>query len=248
MAKRMNSGYPRATDDGSPPPNGGGRRWMDSAAQAVRAFALVLIGIAVAFPARAADWQVIAGRDGIVVSRRSVAGRAFPQLRAVGEVPGTPYEILAVLLDVPAHAKWLPDCIESRTLRRLDAWRYVIYTRTDAPWPVSDREAVIENEVIFLEPPSKLKVTFEALTAPEVAHARGTVRMKTVNGYYLIEAIDDHRSLVQYELDADPAGALPAWLVTYQSTRNPLQTLAGLRTRLQATRGQYRAQIAKFPP
>jgi hypothetical protein len=221
---------------------------MVSAAHALRAFALVAISIAGAWPVQAADWQVIAERDGIVVSRRPVAGRAFPQLRAVAEVSGTPYEILAVLLDVPAHARWLPDCIESRTLRRLDAWRYVIYTRTDAPWPVSDREAVIENEVIFLEPPSKLKVTFEALQAPEIARARGTVRMKTVSGYYLIEAIDDRRSLVQYELDADPAGALPAWLVTYQSTRNPLQTLAGLRSRLQATRGQYRAQIAKFPP
>jgi len=212
-----------------------------------RALALLAIGLALAAPALGADWQVIAQRDGIVVSRRPALGRAFPQLRAVGEVTGTPYEVLAVLLDVPAHVRWLPDCVESRTLHRVDAWRYVIYTRTDAPWPVSDREAVIENEVIFLEPPSKLKVTFEALPAPEIARARGTVRMKTVNGYYLIEAIDDRRSLVQYELDADPAGTLPAWLVTYQSTRNPMQTLIGLRARLQATRGQYRAQIAKFP-
>lgn len=238
---------PRATDDGAPGLSGARSGWAVSLAGSWRAIALLAIGFALALPAQAANWQVIAERDGIVVSRRAVPGRTFPQLRAVGEVPGTPYEILAVLLDVPAHTRWLPDCIESRALRRVDAWRYVIYTRTDAPWPVSDREAVIENEVIFLEPPSKLKVTFEALPAPEVARARGVVRMKAVNGYYLIEAIDDRRSFVQYELDADPAGALPAWLVSYQSTRNPMQTLAGLRTRLQATRGQYRAQIAKFP-
>jgi hypothetical protein len=243
----MSAANPRATNDGPPRPNGGRSGWAVSVAGARRAFALLAIGIALIAPAQAADWQVIAERDGIVVSRRAVQGRAFPQLRAVGEVPGTPYEILAVLLDVPAHRRWLPDCIESRTLRRLDAWRHIIYTRTDAPWPVSDREAVIENEVIFLQPPAKLKVTFEALPAPEVSRARGTVRMKIVNGYYLIEAIDDRRSLVQYELDADPAGALPAWLVTHQSTRNPLQTLIGLRTRLQATRGQYRTQITTFP-
>ena len=198
-------------------------------------------------PAQASDWEVIAERDGIVVSRRTVPGRSFPQLRAIGEVPGTPYEILAVLLDVPAHVKWLPDCVESRTVRRVDAWRSIVYTRTDAPWPVSDREAVIENEVIFLDPPSQVKVTFEAVPSSGVARARGTVRMKTINGSYAIEAIDERRSLVQYELDADPAGALPAWLITMQSTRNPMQTLTGLRRRLQETRGQYRAQIAGFP-
>lgn len=238
---------PRATDDGAPGVSGDRCGWAASLSGSWRAITLLAIGFALALPAQAANWHVIAERDGIVVSRRAEPGRTFPQLRAVGEVPGTPYEVLAVLLDVPAHTRWLPDCIESRTLRRVDAWRYVIYTRTDAPWPVSDREAVIENEVIFLQPPSKLKVTFEALPAPEVSRARGTVRMKAVNGYYLIEAIDNRRSLVQYELDADPAGSLPAWLVTYQSTRNPLQTLVGLRARLQSTRGQYGAQIAKFP-
>jgi hypothetical protein len=32
-----------------------------------------------------------------------------------------------------------------------------------------------------------------------------------------------------------------------QSTRNPLQTLAGLRKRLNETRGRYAAQIDRFP-
>jgi hypothetical protein len=214
-----------------------------------RATMLLLILLA-AWPgtSHSASWEVIEERDGIVVSRRPVQDRAFPQLRAVGEVRGTPYEILAVLLDVPAHVDWLPDCRVSKTLRRLGPWRYVIYTRTDAPWPVADREAVTENEVIFLDPPTKVKVNFDAISAPEVARAPGTVRMKSLSGFYSIEAIDDGRSLVHYELDADPAGSLPAWLIAMQSTRNPLLTLAGLRKRLDETRGRYKAQIDRFPP
>ncbi len=214
--------------------------------RAVALAAWVAVGALPGF-ARASDWEVIAEKDGIVVSRRAVEGRSFPQLRAVGEVPGTPYEVLAVLLDVSAHVRWMPDCVESKSLRRLDAWRNVVYTRTDAPWPVSDREAIFENEVTFLDPPSKLNVTFEAIAAPDVARARGTVRMKSVNGFYLIESLDASRSLVHYEINADPAGALPAWLITMKSTRNPYQTLVGLRRRLNETRGQYRAQIDGFP-
>lgn len=198
-------------------------------------------------PAFAADWQVISEREGIVVSRRPAAGRAFPQLRAIGEVPGTPYEVLAILTDVPAYVKWLPDCVESRTVRVVNAWQSIVYMQTDAPWPVANREAVVNNRVDFIDPPSKLRVSFSAISAPEVRRRRGIVRMKLANGFYAVEAIDNVRSRVHYEVDADPSGTLPARLITLQSTRNPYETIAGLRRRLTETRGQYDAEIAAFP-
>ena len=195
----------------------------------------------------AGDWEVIASRDGIVVSRRAVAGRAFPELRAVGVVAGTPYEVLAVLIDVPAYVEWLPDCVESKPVRMIDTWRSVIYTRTDVPWPIADREVVVENVVSFIDPPSKVKVAFAAVTAPDVRRGAGTVRMDHATGSYAIEAIDRGHSRVQYEIDADPGGTLPDWLIRLQSTHNPFETIAGLRRRLEETRGQYDDEIARFP-
>lgn len=209
-----------------------------------------LIGIALlgTLPrAHASDWEVIASRDGIVVSRRVAAGRVFPELRAVGQVAGSPYEVLAVLMDVPAYVEWLPDCVESKRVRMIDTWRSVIYTRTDVPWPIADREVVVENVVSFIDPPSKVKVAFAAVPAPDVGRGRGTVRMEHATGFYAIEAIDAVHSRVQYEIDADPGGTLPDWLIRLQSTRNPFETIAGLRRRLEETRGQYRDQMARYP-
>ena len=208
--------------------------------------AAVLVGLP-QDPAHAGDWEVIAEREGIVVSRRSVPGQDFPELRAVGEVPGTVYEVLAILVDVPAYVKWLPDCLEAKTVRKIDAWRSFIYTRTDVPWPVPDREVVVDNQVIFIDPPSKAKIAFRAVAAPNVGRGPGTVRMRKATGFYAIEAIGESRALVHYEVDADPGGSLPDWLISMQSTRNPFETLAGLRRRLEETRGQYREQIGQFP-
>ena len=198
-------------------------------------------------PARAGDWEVITEREGIVVSRRSAPGRGFPELRAVGEVPGTPYEVLAILVDVPGYAKWLPDCLEAKTVRKIDEWRSFIYTRTDVPWPVPDRDVVVDNQVIFTEPPFKVSIAFSAVKAPDVGRRQGVVRMSKATGFYAVEAIDESRSLVHYQVDADPGGILPDWLISMQSTRNPFETLAGLRRRLVETRGQYREQIGEFP-
>ena len=197
--------------------------------------------------AAANDWEVIAERDGIVVSSRQVAGRELPQLRSVGEVAGTPYEVLAVLLDVPGYVDWLPDCVEARTVRRIGPWRSLIYTRTDVPVPVADRDVVVLNTVEFVEPPRRVRMSFQAVPAPRVARVHGVVRMTQATGSYAIEAIDATRSRVQYEIDADPAGAVPDWLIASQSTRNPLETLAGLRRRLEETRGQYDEFITRFP-
>jgi hypothetical protein len=216
---------------------------------ASRWVALVAVLLAGTLPAigLADDWEDFAERDGIVASRRFVEGRTLPQLRSIAAVAGTPYEILAVLLDVPAYREWVPDCAEATILRRLDAWRSIIYTRTDLPWPVQDREAIVEQEVVFVRSPILVKVTFRAIDAPDVARALDTIRTRDADGSYTIEALDDGRSRVTYMVDADPGGTLPDWLIKTQGTRNPLGTLAGLRSRLEATRGQYRGQIARYP-
>lgn len=204
-----------------------------------RIAALCLGFLAGSLPAtgRAGDWEIVAETVGIVVSQRMVEGRRYPQLRAQGEVRGTADEILAVLLDVPAYRQWVPDCAEATTLRRTGAWRRLIYTRTELPWPILDREAIIDQEVFFVRASTLVKVEFRAVPAPEVPRAGGTIRTNFAEGVYTIEALDADRSRVTYQVEADPGGAVPGWLVRMQSRRNPLETLAGLRRRLEEVRG-----------
>jgi hypothetical protein len=213
---------------------------VQSRVMTLRIAALCLGFLAGGLPAasHADDWRVISERDGIVVSSRAVEDRRYPQLRAQGVVRGTPDEVLAVLLDVPAYRQWVPDCAEATTLRRIGARRSLIYTRTDLPWPVLDREAVIDQEVFLVREPTLLTVEFRAVPAPEVPRAINTLRTEFAEGSYTIEALDAGLSRVTYRIDADPGGHVPDWLVELQIRRNPLETLAGLRRQLEKTRGR----------
>jgi len=215
-----------------------------------RIAALCLGLLAGSLPAagHAADWEVVAETDGIVVSQRMVEGRRFPQLRAQAEILGTVDEVLAVLLDVPAYRQWVPDCAEATVLRRTGAWRRLIYTRTELPWPVLDREAIIDQEVFFVRASTLVKVFFRAVPAPEVPRAAGTVRTDFAEGSYTIEALDADHSRVTYQVEADPGGAVPDWLVRMQSRRNPLGTLSGLRRQLEQIRSRQAAQQADGSP
>ena len=199
--------------------------------------------------AAAADedgWQVTAEEQGVVVSLRPVAGRALPELRSVGEIAATPLEILSVVVDVPNHVEWRPDCAVSKTIQQIDAVTSVVYSLTDAPWPVADRELVTRSEVDLSGGPTKVAVRFSALDAPEVEGKSGAVRMERATGAWEIEAVDAARSRVRYTVDADPGGSLPGWLVSMQTKRNPLETLVGLRRRVEQTRGSYVDRVREF--
>lgn len=199
---------------------------------------LGLLAAGLSAAVQADDWEVTSERDGIVASQRMAAGLRYPQLRAQGVVRGTPQQVLAVLLDVPGYPAWVPDCAEAKALRKTGAWRSLIYTRTDLPWPVLDREAVVDQEVFFVRAPTLIKVEFRAVAAPEVPRAINTIRTDFAEGSYTIEALDAGRSRVTYRIDADPGGHVPDWLVQLQIRRNPLETLAGLRRRLEETRAR----------
>src|SRR5262245_5673793 len=99
--------------------------------------------LAFALPARA-DWTVVANDQGVEVSQQPVEGRGMPMFRGSGEIAGTPQEILDVLQDVDGHPQWMPDCSEARVVRQ-DQQTLTVYRRSAAPWPVSDRDVVVQS-------------------------------------------------------------------------------------------------------
>lgn len=192
-----------------------------------------------------ADWELITEQQGVKVSRQVVPGRALPILRGEGEVAGTPYEIIAVLRDFPRQTEWVQDCTESRLLKREGEFTY-FYNRTTAPWPVSDRDVVARSKLRVIEAGVEVHSSFEAVSEPIVPERDGVVRMRHLKGQYRIRKMGPASSWVEYELDADPGGSLPGWLVKRTSRERPLRMILGLRARVTATRGQYDAEVREL--
>ena len=49
----------------------------------------------------------------------------------------------AVIADVPRQTEWMYDCDESRLIRADGPDVVLLYNRTSAPWPASDRDVVL---------------------------------------------------------------------------------------------------------
>lgn len=190
---------------------------------------------------------MIEGR-GVVVSAQPAEGRSLPVVRGVTTIDATPYEIMAVIRDVEGHTEWMHDCLEARLLRSEGERVAFVYNRTDAPWPVADRDSVLRTEFQVLEPGVLLRMRSASIDAPAEPPPADVVRMKRLDVVYTLRAVEPGKTEVEYQIDADPAGNLPPFLVRRTTREIPLHTLANLRERVVATRGRYDAWLDRWDP
>ncbi len=190
-----------------------------------------------------ADWEEVDREAGIVVHQRAVPGRDLPTFRGAGVIEGSIWEVMAVIADSSRRCEWLHRCVGARDIERLGEFSRVIYSRTDAPWPVDDRDVVLKTRLRQVEPGKRVSATFRAISHPAQPPVSGVVRMPYVKGRYELTAEGPGRTRVVYQVDADPGGWLPTWLAKRATRDLPMKTLHNLRAQVRRTRGQYESQV-----
>ena len=198
--------------------------------------ALILM---LAIETQAAGWERVINEEGIIVLQKKVEGRTMPVFRAIVTVTASPTEVLAVIDDYENQCDWMPKCEEIRLIEQIAPNDRYIYSRANAPWPVQDRDVVIRSRFDIVQPDHDVKVTFRATRHPRAPSVDGVVRIQHTRSHYRLRRVGPDKTRVEYEVDSDPGGTIPDWLVARESRTIPLETLRNLRDRVRKTRGSY---------
>lgn len=205
--------------------------------------ALLLTVLTTAPAAAAPKWEHVTTEDGIRVTSREVKGRDFPTFRGRGMVNANIYQVMAVLRDTKRHTEWMASCIDARMIEKINEYEYVVYSRTKAPWPVSDRDAVFKSKTTVDREKLIVTVKFWAVRSKRKRPVDGVVRMTRLRGSYKFTAKGWNKTLVDYMVDANPEGSLPGWIARLATKKIPLVTIQRLRKQARKTRGWYNEQI-----
>jgi hypothetical protein len=108
--------------------------------------------------------------------------------------------------------------------------RYLRFT-TQLPWPLSDRDAIIEARVVqtHLAPLSAITVYLDGRPnlLPKVP---GYVRFPEMHGIFAVKTLSpDFKTQITYQLTLDPGGYIPIWLANILLRDAPYFTLLRLR-------------------
>lgn len=179
------------------------------------------------------DWKLVSDRDGIqVYMRPSNDNSRLKTFRGVTVVEtADQYTVAAILNDYANYPKWL-HFVDSATeiSRKSEVLRYLRFT-TLLPWPLSDRDAVLEARVVQTHPAPLSEVDIYLDGRPTLIPPQsGYVRFPEMRGIFRVRTLNQpDMQEITYQLTLDPGGHIPIWLANILLRDAPYFTLLRLR-------------------
>ena len=188
-------------------------------------------------------WKFLYEKDGFKAFEHRGAPVAY---RAEGTVDVDILELAAVLVDIPRRTEWVSHLVENRLLEGDPQGHQVVYSRYRLPWPVKDRDAVIESTVEMDEKRGWVHVQFWNVRSVAAPEHRGCLRVPLSEGDFTLEDTGHGSVQVTYTVRLDPGGWLPDWVVRIFVRDAPAATLRNFKVQVLKTRGQYENFLAPY--
>jgi hypothetical protein len=132
---------------------------------------------------------------------------------------------------VNTGAQWLYSTKSSSLLKQVSPSELYYYSEINVPWPVSNRDFIAH--LMVTQDARTKTVTVNGPTVPDfIPVKKDIVRVARSDGQWIITPVDKNHSKVEYTLQADPGGSVPAWLINLFATKGPYESFRNLKRQL----------------
>lgn len=188
------------------------------------------------------DWKLVKQTEDFKVFIRKPADAKFEQIKIIAFSNARLSEAVAVFEDVAKHTDWNYSTGESYMLDPRSYNDFDYYITLDMPFPVKDRDVVI-NYTRQQDPVTKAVKIVSRSKSGVKDPLDAFIRINDFYSSYDLSIEPKGGIRIEYYLDADPGGNLPAWVVNLITTKGPTQTMRSLLEILESR--QYADRPAK---
>lgn len=183
-------------------------------------------------PVLSQSWKSEKNKNGIQVYTRSVEGSSLKEFMGKTTINASPEQIVALIKNVPSYTGWLHDCKEAKMLNEKSRTDWTIYLRNGAPWPVNDRDVVIQARMTESKD-GKVVISMKESSTPNIPTKSGVVRIPSLKGYWKITPTEDGKSEVVYQAHTDPGGNIPEFAANLVVVDIPYNSLLNMKKKLE---------------
>ena len=173
-------------------------------------------------------------KEGIVVYSKSTPGSRFKAVKVECTLATTLSQLVKVLLDIKASKEWIYSTKSCVLLKQVSPSELYYYSEVIIPWPISNRDFVAHLWVTQ-DPHTKIITMKGPSVEGWVAVKPAVVRVTHSESRWVITPVAKNVCRVEYILQVDPGGSIPAWLINLFVAKGPYETFKGLRNHLKKT-------------
>jgi START domain len=173
------------------------------------------------------NWELKKDKNNIKVFTRKLSEEKFKEVKVTAELPGTYKQLVAIILDVKNHKKWVYRAKDAYPLKKDTSSPFIYYNRFSLPGPFKDRDMVLE--VRYSNPPQDSKPLIHIKSIPGyLAEKKDIIRVPKLSALWEIVPLPDKKMQVTYTLLVDPGGDLPPALYNLLATEGPYDSFMEL--------------------
>jgi hypothetical protein len=177
------------------------------------------------------DWALKLNKDGIKVYTKNLENSPYKAIKTVCFMQSSLARLTAVLLDINNSADWVYSTKKCVLLKQFSPADLVYYSEIEVPWPVNNRDFVVRLKVTQDEKTRAVTILGENKPA-FVPENKNIVRIQRSYSKWIITPAPGGQLKIEYLLEVDPGGAIPAWLINMFATKGPFETFRNLRTQV----------------
>ncbi|MEO7988860.1 MAG: START domain-containing protein [Chryseolinea sp.] len=170
-------------------------------------------------------------QDSIKVYSCSTEASKFKSIKASFVVNATAPQLAAMVMDIAGYNDWQYKTINAKILKWINKQELIYYVEIVAPWPVSNRDVIVHLKVE--QDPLTKKMIFMANGMPDyIPEKEGITRVPMSKSKWVVVPISSNKLKVEYSMNIDPSGSVPAWMVNMVSAEGPFESFYTLKSKI----------------
>lgn len=183
---------------------------------------------------RIRDWEQLSDADGIQTFRKVVPGSPLVAFKGQGLIEAPVAKVAQIIMDVQRSHEWVDHVDDDKLVERRGDLEYRVYTRVSTP-PIIMRDRDFVTHVKVEVDRVKKVVSFDIKSVEDARFPATSkyVRGKVTRGIFRLEARNDgNATFIEGEIEASPAGSVPAWVVNFFQKEWGRKTIQALRNQV----------------
>jgi hypothetical protein len=199
----------------------------------MKAFFICLLYLPTFLPASDKnDWTLKREKDGINIYSRPSDFSKVNDIRVDMDLTGTVEQLAAILRDVNGYSGWVYSTRTASIIKKVGENEFIYYAEVGTPWPAANRDYYADLKITLNPANHSMNVVSVGMKdyQPE---KKDFVRVPMSRGSWTVTTQSARKIHLQYILQIDPGGSIPAWILNSFVAKAPLETFSSLKKKME---------------